>query len=209
MEPLSPQYSGKPLVKKELADNPFEQFRLWFDEAMVQKIREPHAMGLATVDSSGQPDLRSVLLKEFDSEGFIFYTNLESAKALQIEANNKVALLFLWKKLMRQVRIQGVAYKVDREKAAEYFKTRPRGSCLGAWASEQSREIPSREALDARYQEMEARFAGKAVPLPDFWGGYKVKPIKFEFWQGQDNRLSDRCLYELSSGVWTKKRLAP
>lgn len=205
----SPQYANKPLLRNELHDDPFLQFDQWFEDAINAKVFEPHAMTLATMDADGTPDARTVLLKGFSNDGFDFFTNYRSQKAQQIEQNPRVCLHFLWKSMMRQIRIKGVASKVDREESEAYFQSRPRESRLGAWASAQSDEVLSREALDASYEAVKAQFEGKTIPLPDFWGGYRVEAHCFEFWQGQVNRLHDRFLYTQEGLSWKTARLAP
>jgi len=206
---LRHNYSDRGLSKKELSDNPFEQFDIWFNEAIAARIEEPNSMNLATVSKDGQPSVRAVLLKSYDEHGFVFYTNYESRKAKNIEDNPKVALQFLWITLGRQLRIEGKAEKISTKESKEYFKTRSRESQLGAWASAQSRIINSREDLEKELERVEQNFKDQEVILPSFWGGYRVKPISFEFWQGRSDRLSDRVLYTQREKIWIKNRLAP
>lgn len=202
-------YSG-PLEREQLHPDPIVQFQGWFDEA-CDRVRdaEPNAMALATVDSLGAPTARTVLLKYFDHDGFVFFTNLESRKASHLAENPSVALLFWWPELERQIEITGVADRISSAEAAKYFMTRPRGSQLGAWVSDQSRVLTSRKALEIKLGEIKAKFANREVPLPKFWGGYRVTPMTFEFWQGQPDRLHDRFQYVREGQGWRIERLAP
>jgi pyridoxamine 5'-phosphate oxidase len=186
-----------------------DQFRLWFDDARGVGLLEPNAMSLATAGRDGQPSVRTVLVKYFDADGFVFFTNLESAKAIQIAENPRVALLFYWQTLERQVIIRGDAAPVSRSEALAYFLKRPHGSQLGAWVSDQSRAITSRKILEMKLQEIKRKFAEGKVPLPSFWGGYRVQPREMEFWQGRPNRLHDRFLYVREGADWAVERLAP
>ncbi len=203
------------LTHEMLAQNPFDQFRMWFDQAADSQILEANAMVVSTVglDSLGnaRPASRTVLLKDFSELGFTFYTNLESAKSLDIAANPNVTLLFPWYELHRQVIISGRAKLVSRDLVEEYFHSRPRQSQLGAWASEQSARLENREVLDAQYAECELRFAEREViPVPDFWGGWEVVPTRIEFWQGRESRLHDRFVFELHDDLtWFPTRLSP
>jgi len=203
------------LTHDMLAPNPFEQFGKWFAQAADSQILEANAMVVSTVglDSQGntRPASRTVLLKDFTESGFSFYTNLESAKSLDIAANPNVTLLFPWYELHRQVIISGQAQLVPRDLVEEYFHCRPRASQLGAWASQQSTRLESREVLDTQYAECELRFAEQEViPVPDFWGGWQVVPYRIEFWQGRESRLHDRFVYELQGdSTWTPTRLSP
>jgi pyridoxamine 5'-phosphate oxidase len=204
------QYEQHGLHRSDLDPDPFQQFQHWFEQACAAKLLEPNAMALATVGASGMPALRTVLLKYFDQDGFVFYTNYESQKAREIAGNSQVALLFFWAELARQVQIVGKAEKVATAQTLAYFATRPRGSQLGAWASAQSQVISSRSLLQAKWEEMKRKFAGGEVGMPAFWGGYRVIPEKFEFWQGQTNRLHDRFVYLPNrNGEWQINRLAP
>ncbi len=201
-------YDSSFLLEEHCNENPFLQFKKWFEEATQSNIIEPNAMTLATVGKDGQPSARIVLLKSFSKEGFVFYTNYRSHKGQQMQENAKVALLFWWQE--RQVRIEGIIQKTDRESAAEYFHSRPKGSQIGAWTSLQSTVLPNREVLDNRYMEMEQKYSSEVVPLPDYWGGYLVVPNRIEFWQGRESRLHDRINYtRVEAGNWKLERLAP
>ena len=202
--------SQKGLSRQELRQSPFEQFEIWFREVTKAEIPEPNAMSLATVSDNGSPSQRTVLLTCYDNEGFVFFTNYESEKAKHIERNPKVSLLFLWVTLARQVQICGTASKISTSESLKYFVTRPRGSQLGAWCSHQSSVISSRTLIELKLKEMKEKFLNRKVPLPSFWGGYRVLPISFEFWQGQPNRLHDRFLYSRKEDEsWEIERLAP
>lgn len=194
----------------ELDCQPLKQFEAWYKQTIKADIYEPGAMSLATVDADGQPWQRIVLLKLFDKKGFVFFTNYESRKAQHIAQNPRVSLLFPWHALGRQVKISGKVEKVSTTESLKYFTTRPRGSQLGAWASQQSKMISSRFILETMVDSMKTKFANKEVPLPPFWGGYRVKPETFEFWQARDSRLHDRFIYQRDeTGQWLIKRLAP
>jgi pyridoxamine 5'-phosphate oxidase len=207
---LREEYTGKGLSRQDLDRDPFKQFERWFQQACQADILEPNAMSLATVSAQGQPTLRTVLLKYFDREGFIFFTNYESQKARQIEGNSQVALLFLWLPLKQQVQILGTASKISTAESLKYFATRPRGNQLGAWCSQQSTIISSKKLLEMKFEEIERKFANREIPLPSFWGGYRIVPHSFEFWQGQVNRLHDRFFYSRSQdGNWEIQRLSP
>ncbi len=198
------------LLEEYLEKDPFLQFKTWFEEIETSNSNsEVNAMNVSSIGLDGFPKNRIVLLKEFSTEGFIFYTNYGSEKANAILENPKVCLSFFWPEIERQVIIKGVAEKSSREKAEAYFKSRPRGSQLGAWTSHQSSEISSRKVLDKTLKELELEFQDKEIPKPEFWGGFLVKPISFEFWQGRTNRLHDRILYTEERKNWTIKRLAP
>lgn len=201
---------GASLEREDLDDDPIVQFEDWFREACDADYVDPNAMSLATVDEASRPSSRTVLLKYFDDRGFVFFTNLESTKAAHIEQNAEVALLFFWRELGRQVRIQGTAARIPTRETLKYFATRPRGSQIGAWISAQSSIITSRSLLEAQFEEMKRKFSDKEVPLPSFWGGYRVSPVEIEFWQARSNRLHDRFLYRLQDdGTWSIDRLAP
>jgi len=203
-------YDKMELLEHFLDNDPFVQFKKWFEEMEASKAdSEVNAMNVSNIGLDGFPKNRIVLLKEYSSEGFIFYTNYGSEKGLAILKNSNVCLSFFWPELERQVIIKGTASKSSEEKAKEYFNSRPRGSQLGAWTSHQSSEIASRQVLDNTLSELELEFHDKEIPKPDFWGGFIVKPISFEFWQGRSNRLHDRILYTEEQNNWTYKRLAP
>ena len=198
------------LSREELDPNPIRQFQQWFEEAIATGIPEPNAMSLATVAADGQPWVRSVLLKLYDQDGFVFFTNFESSKSKQIAEQPGVALLFPWVALARQVQIRGTATRIPTIESLKYFATRPRGSQIGAWASPQSRVIGSRSLLDAKVQEIRRKFSRGEIPLPAFWGGFRVKPVTIELWQGRESRLHDRFLYSHTpQGGWRIERLAP
>jgi len=198
------------LSQKQLFAEPIKQFENWYTETLETDIPEPNAMVLATIDADGQPWQRTVLLKLFDEEGLVFFTNYESRKARHMATNPKVSLLFPWHALGRQVKITGVAEKVSTAESLKYFATRPRGSQIGAWASEQSQVISSRAVLDGLFEKMKHKFSNHEIPLPSFWGGYRVRPETFEFWQARDNRLHDCFLYQKNpDDQWTSERLAP
>jgi pyridoxamine 5'-phosphate oxidase len=204
------EYNSGKLDREDLKANPVEQFAAWFKEACDARITEPNAMSLATAGADGRPLVRTVLLKSYDEQGFVFFTNLESRKARHIKENPNVSLLFPWLALQRQVIINGRAEKVSMAESVAYFLTRPRGSQIGAWVAPQSSTITSRQLLESKWEEMERKFAGGEVPLPSWWGGFRVAPREIEFWQGRTNRLHDRFLYSAQSGgSWTIDRLAP
>lgn len=203
-------YSSRPLHEADVLADPIAQFERWFEEAKLAVVDEPNAMALATVGADGQPSLRIVLLKAIDQQGLTFFTNLESRKAADLAACAKAALTFWWPPLHRQVRFEGTIGPVDAAEADSYFATRPAGSQIGAWSSPQSREIADRATLTAAVEATEARFAGQAVPRPPFWGGYRLTPLRIEFWQGQRSRLHDRLLYARQpEDAWRLARLAP
>ena len=202
-------YENSGLTKEQLNSNPFLQFETWFSEANEAEPI-PNAMSLATVGRSGAPMLRTVLLKLFDHKGFVFFTNYKSRKADQIAENPNVAMLFNWVAMERQVSISGVAEKIETSESLKYFLSRPRGSQLGAWVSDQKSVLSSRKILEIKLDEIKRKFAKGKIPLPDFWGGYRIKPENFEFWQGRPNRLHDRFLYSKTKDEsWSVERLAP
>lgn len=204
------QYSERSLDPADMSAHPIDQFQEWFDVAAEHSARElPNAMTLATADKSGQPSARIVLLKHVDRTGFIFYTNYNSCKGKQLAENPAAALVFWWPTLERQVRIQGHVEKISPDASDDYFASRPRGSQLGAWASAQSSVIAGREVLLERMKAVEDEYAGEEVPRPPHWGGYRVRPERLEFWQGQPDRLHDRVLYEKSGDEWKRRVLAP
>ena len=206
---LRRDYRSHVLVESEATADPLVQFRQWFDEAIRAELLEPNAMTLATVAPDGSPAARIVLLKGLDDTGFVFFTNYESAKGRQLAHQPRACLLFFWGELERQVRITGQVERLPEEESLAYFRSRPRGSQLGAWASPQSRVSASRDELDAQLTQLEARYADADIPLPPFWGGYRVIPAAVEFWQGRPSRLHDRLLYTRAGGEWTRVRLAP
>jgi pyridoxamine 5'-phosphate oxidase len=206
---LRVDYGREPLDERAMHADPLEQFRVWFGEAVAAGIPEPNAMTLGTAEAGGRVSCRTVLLKGFDGRGFVFYTNHGSRKGRQLAANPRAALLFAWLTLERQVEIEGRVERVSEEESEEYFQSRPFGSRLGAWVSEQSSVIASREVLTARFAELKAKFADGNMPKPEFWGGYRVVPESVEFWQGGHDRLHDRFLYEKRGEVWQRVRLAP
>jgi pyridoxamine 5'-phosphate oxidase len=208
-EELRRRWMNEGLSRESLEPSPLHQFEHWFRQAIESGIPEPNAMTLATVDATGQPHARTVLLKLYDTRGFVFFTNYESAKAKQLAVNPNVALLFPWVALGRQVRIQGHAEKIPLHESASYFATRPRGSQIGAWASPQSRVISTRSVLEAKVAEIRQRFAHGEISLPSFWGGYRVTPESIEFWQARENRLHDRFQYTLDGASWSIERRAP
>lgn len=203
------EYLKSGLEFSDLLDDPVEQFSLWFNQANDTDIPDPNAMTLATVSEDGQPSQRTVLLKYYDETGFVFFTNQKSRKAREIEGNPKVNLHFVWLELERQVSIAGIAAPITPAESARYFMTRPRESQIAAWVSNQSSRISSRQLLMKAFQEMKQKFSDGEVPLPSFWGGYRVNPTSIEFWQGRRNRLHDRFLYTRSNGDWKIERLAP
>ena len=192
-----------------MSEDPFRQFGAWLADAGRTESSDPNAMTVATVGEGGRPAARTLLLKGWDERGFVFYSNLGSRKAQEMAANPNVTLLFHWKSLQRQIRIQGRVSPVEPAVADEYFATRPRISQLGAWASEQSRPLASRAVFEERLRAAETRFSGQPVPRPEFWSGWRLRPDYFEFWQGVDFRLHDRLVYQLSGGVWETSRLYP
>ena len=207
---LRRDYRAHALTEDDAHADPIEQFRLWFDEALQAEVLEANAMTLATVSADGEPAARTVLLKDFDAAGFVFFTNYESAKGQDLAAHPRACLLFFWGELERQVRITGAVARVSREETQAYFQSRPRESQLGAWVSPQSRVIPHRGVLEENFESLAAQYEGGPVPVPPFWGGYRVAPERIEFWQGRPSRLHDRLLYtRQSDGAWTRARLAP
>ena len=207
---LRNEYAAHGLRRADLHPDPLQQFGAWFAAALAADIRDVNAMTLATATPDGKPSARIVLLKGFDERGFAFFTNYDSAKGRELEANPHAALVFYWTQLERQIRISGAVERTSREDSAAYFHSRPPGSRLGAWVSRQSEVIDARQVLDTRLAEMTERFEGGDVPLPPHWGGYRVKPDQFEFWQGRPNRLHDRFRYSRqANGTWLIDRLAP
>lgn len=202
-------YTKDSFSESDLLESPFDQFEKWFSEALKSKVDEPNAMSLATISPEGNPRTRIVLVKDFSKDGLIFYTNYESAKAKGMEVNKAVSVNFVWHPLQRQINIQGFTEKVDRKVSELYFHSRPRGSQLGALVSPQSKVIASRKVLEDRLAELEAQYKNEPIPLPENWGGIRIVPTRFEFWQGRDNRLHDRFEYILKNDQWSTQRLAP
>jgi pyridoxamine 5'-phosphate oxidase len=198
------------LDEKEIDRDPIRQFQVWLDDAIAANIPLAEAMTLATATPDGRPAARMVLLKQVDHSGFVFFTNYRSAKARQLDANPYAALVFYWNLLERQVRVEGSVVRTSAEESREYFQTRPRESQIGAWASEQSEVIAGRDVLEQRAQELETLYCDREIDCPEYWGGYRLKPERIEFWKGRIGRLHDRILYELTSdSTWTISRLAP
>jgi pyridoxamine 5'-phosphate oxidase len=206
---LRRDYSRGELLEGQALPDPIEQFRAWFDFATEAQLPEPNAMTLATATPEGMPSARVVLMKGFDARGFTFYTNYESRKGRELEANPRASLCFFWQAHERQVRIEGRVERVSRDESEAYFRSRPVSAQVGAWASNQSSALSGREALERRDAEFSARFAGGLVPLPEFWGGYRVVPTAVEFWQGRASRLHDRLLYTRAGDRWEISRLSP
>ena len=207
---LRKDYSLAGLKEQDLAKDPFRQFDKWFQEASAAKIPEPNAMTLATATREGRPSARTVLLKGVDGRGFVFYTNYESRKGRELEANPRAALVFPWVAIERQVLVEGVLTKVSREESEAYFHSRPHPSQLSAWVSQQSSVVSGRATLEDGLKAVEKKFAGQVVPLPPHWGGFRLNPTSVEFWQGRRSRLHDRLRYRREAdGGWTVERLAP
>jgi pyridoxamine 5'-phosphate oxidase len=197
------------LDEKTIDPDPIKQFQVWFNDAVAAKLPLPEAMTLATATPDGKPSARMVLLKQVDHDGFVFFTNYHSAKAEQLDANPYAALVFYWSQLDRQVRVEGSVVRTSAQESQEYFRTRPRESQIGAWASAQSQAISSRAALEQRAQELEAMYSDREVDCPDYWGGYRLKPERIEFWKSRIGHLHDRILYQRDAAGWTITRLAP
>ena len=204
--PQRKDYGKFSLKEQELAGDPMDQFHKWFEEAIEAIVDEPDAMALSTVSSTGNPSSRMVLLRSYSEKGLIFYTNYESRKGQDIRINNKVCLLFYWKEMERQVRVEGKVYRNSRAESREYFETRPLESCVSAIISHQSRVIPGRDGLETKARELSLK--GK-ITIPSYWGGYRVVPAVMEFWQGRPNRLHDRFRYRKKGRQWVIERLAP
>jgi pyridoxamine 5'-phosphate oxidase len=197
------------LDEKTIDRDPIKQFQIWFDEATAAKLPLPEAMTLATATPDGKPSARMVLLKQVDQDGFVFFTNYHSAKAEQLDANPYAALVFYWSRLDRQVRVEGSVVKTSAQESRDYFRTRPRESQIGAWASAQSQAIRSRDLLEQRAQELEDLYLNREVDCPEHWGGYRLTPERIEFWKSRIGRLHDRILYVRNNDRWTITRLAP
>jgi pyridoxamine 5'-phosphate oxidase len=206
---LRRDYASRALTDADALDDPIQQFSLWFGEALKSELVDVNAMTLATASPNGVPAARIVLLKGFDEKGFVFFTNYGSAKARDLTSNPRACLLMFWAELERQVRITGGVIKTSADESETYFQSRPFESQIGAWASAQSTTVADRGALETRYAELAAKYAGGPVPLPPFWGGYRVAPETIEFWQGRKSRLHDRLLYVRRDGAWQRSRLAP
>ena len=207
---LRKDYQLQGLRETDVDISPFKQFQVWFDQALASQLPEPNAMTVATATQSGKPSARIVLLKGFDERGFVFYTNYQSHKGQELADNPQAALVFWWAELERQVRIEGRVEKVSDRESDEYFHSRPFNSRLGAWASEQSQVIESRAVLEQRAQELKTKYENQDVLRPPHWGGFRVIPTSFEFWQGRSSRLHDRLLYRLlDNGNWLIERLSP
>jgi pyridoxamine 5'-phosphate oxidase len=206
---LRKNYTQAGLLESDIVANPFEQFKLWFEQAMAADILEPNAMTVATVTDDGKPSARIVLLKDFDDRGFVFYTNYNSQKGVELQNCPYAALVFLWGDLERQVRIEGKIEFVAESEATGYFHSRPVNSQLGAWASEQSTIIEDRSILEQKLQQLEIEYQDREIPKPPHWGGVRVVPQEIEFWQGRPSRLHDRIRYQLVAGEWQIDRLAP
>lgn len=207
---LRQSYTKGRFSESDLLESPFAQFEKWFREAESAQLEEPNAMCLATSTAEGQPSTRIVLLKDFSQKGLVFYTNYESRKAGDLEANPRAAANFLWLPLQRQVNLTGRVERITKAESLKYFLSRPLGSRLGAWTSPQSKVITSRQILEEKLEQMKRKFSEGKVPLPDDWGGYRIVPESFEFWQGRPNRLHDRFRFQLDdSGAWETVRLAP
>ena len=206
---LRREYASRALTEADAHHDPIQQFSIWFGEALKSELLDVNAMTLATATRRGDPSARIVLLKGFDEAGFVFFTNYESAKGRTLAENPRACLLIFWGALERQVRITGTVTKTSAKESETYFESRPFESQIGAWASAQSRTVGDRAALESRYAELAAKYAGSPVPLPPFWGGYRVLPDSLEFWQGRKSRLHDRLLYTRTGESWTRSRLAP
>ncbi|NEQ80001.1 MAG: pyridoxamine 5'-phosphate oxidase [Moorea sp. SIO2I5] len=207
---LRKEYTLKGLSETDVHPNPFEQFKIWFDQAVAAELPEPNAMTIATATPDGKPSARMVLLKGYDQRGFVFYTNYESNKGQQLIENPWAAITFWWAELERQLRIEGRVEKLTAAESDDYFNSRPKDSQLGAWVSDQSQVIPSREVLEQQLQQLKQDYENKEVPRPPHWGGFRVIPSEIEFWQGRPSRLHDRLLYNRGEdGDWVLKRLSP
>lgn len=202
-------YPSSPFMEKDLIKNPYDQLSMWLEEAFQVGDEEPNAMALATASTAGKPSSRMVLIKEIFPEGLLFFTNYESRKARELIENPYASGTLFWKKLVRQVCIEGSISKISREASEEYFINRPRGHQLGSWVSKQGAVIDSREVLEKELERLEKKYEGRPIPLPPFWGGFCLRPVRFEFWQGQPNRLHDRFLFTLQDDTWHIHRLAP
>lgn len=204
------EYDGDVLDVNTVFPHPLKQFEKWMGEALLKELPDPNAMVLATASKNGQPSLRTVLLRDYTEKGFVFFTNYNSQKGREIEENPRASVLFFWPDLMRQIKIEGILEKIDPVQSEDYFRTRPVGNQIAAWASQQSSVVENKYILEEKFKELEAKYKGKEIPYPEFWGGYRLCPKVYEFWQGQANRLHDRIRYELDDAdSWSIKRLAP
>jgi pyridoxamine 5'-phosphate oxidase len=207
---LRNEYSKAALDAKSVSQDPISQFTKWFEEAIAAKVPEPNAMNLATINENGRPASRIVLLKGIEDYKFVFYTNYQSRKGKELDQNPACSLTFFWPELERQVRVEGVASRIDEKRSEKYFQSRPRGSQVGAWASPQSSVISDRALLEERAKQIEVKYKGEEIlPKPNQWGGYEIDPLMIEFWQGRPSRLHDRILYTKDEGTWKINRLAP
>jgi pyridoxamine 5'-phosphate oxidase len=207
---LRREYASRSLGEADTHPDPLRQFRVWFDEALTSQVLDANAMSLATASPAGEPSVRTVLLKDVDHDGFVFYTQYDSPKGRDLALNPRAALLFYWAELERQIRITGAVRRVPREVSAAYFATRPIESQRAAWSARQSSEIATRDDLERKYADVERRYANQAIPCPPDWGGYHITAERMEFWQGRPSRLHDRLLYtKQTDGTWTRVRLAP
>lgn len=208
--PLRRSYEAGEISERTVDPDPIQQFNRWFNDAQAADLIEPNAMVLATCTPAGKPSARVVLLKEFGNDGFVFYTNYLSRKGRELERNRFAAVTFYWAELERQVRIEGIVAKTEQSQSEQYFSSRPRASRLGAWVSQQSDVVSSREDIEATLEELEERFSGEdEIPTPEHWGGYRLEPEVLEFWQGRPNRLHDRLVYRKSGDAWILERLWP
>ena len=206
---LRVEYSGKKIHLDTIKNNPLEEFKKWFDNAQENNILEPNAMTLSTISKHGDINSRTVLLKGINEKGFVFYTNYNSRKGVDINNNNNVSLVFLWKEIEKQIIIKGKAIKISKEDSKQYFHSRPRKSKIAAWASKQSSEITHEKELNNRFLEYEKKFSDDNIPLPDFWGGYLIIPESIEFWIGRKSRMHDRIFYSKNNNEWIVKKLYP
>lgn len=209
LKALRREYASRSLDEATTHDDPLQQFRTWFDEAVRSEILDVNAMALATVSDAGVPSARTVLLKDIDARGLVFFTHYTSPKGRDLASNPQASLLFYWAPLERQVRVTGQVERVDAAESDAYFASRPRESQIAAWAAQQSSELPDRAALETRYAELSAKYEGQSVPRPPDWGGYRVVPNRVEFWQGRPRRLHDRVVYVKNDNGWARARLAP